>query len=85
VGSVAAIFYTAVMSAMGIVLISAGAEGFLFRVGRLGWISRIAMIVLGILFFFPARMVNLWGCIALILFVGFSLLRQRGSIRAATE
>ena len=92
VGSVASIFYTAVMSALGIVLISAGAEGFLFRVGRLGWISRIAMIVLGILFFFPARMVNLWGAVALVLFVGFCLLRRRGAgtetasaTRAATE
>ena len=77
VGSAAAIVYTAVMSLAGIVLISAGTEGFLFRVGRLGWTARIAVILLGLLFFFPSRVVNLWGGLALILFVASSLLKQR--------
>jgi len=77
VGSATAIVYTTVMSLAGIVLISAGTEGFLFRVGRLGWTARIAVILLGLLFFFPSRVVNLWGGLALILFVASSLLKQR--------
>ena len=83
VGSPAQILYTVVMSVFGIVLISSGAEGYLFRVGPLGWFSRIAVIVIGLLFFFPERVLNLWGGIALILFVGFSLMRQRARTRTA--
>ncbi len=81
VGSPAAIGYTAAMSVVGIVLISAGAEGYLYRVGRLGWPSRIGVILLGFLFFFPERLVNLWGALALILFVCLVLLKQRSVSR----
>lgn len=81
VGSTAAILYTAAMSLVGIVLISAGAEGFLFRVGRLGWRSRISVIILGLLLFFPSRLVNLWGGLALVLLILTALLKQRATAK----
>jgi TRAP-type uncharacterized transport system fused permease subunit len=83
VGSMAAIVYTTVMSFFGIILISAGIEGFLFRLGHLGWVSRWCLIILGLLFFFPALMLNLMGALALCLLLGIVFLSRRISERKA--
>lgn len=85
VGSIGAILYTTAVAALGIVLLSAGVEGFMFRVGHLGWFSRITVILLGILFFFPAPIMDLWGALGLALFIGVSLLRKRVAAKPAVE
>lgn len=85
VGSIGAVFYTTIVAALGIVLLSAGAEGFMFRVGYLSWLSRIILILLGLLFFFPEPSMNFWGAVGLALFIGFSLLRKRAAAKTAPD
>jgi TRAP-type uncharacterized transport system fused permease subunit len=77
IGTKAAILYSIVMSILGIILISGSAEGYLFFMGRIGWIRRVICGVLGIAVFVPVKGINFIGCILLILFLAGSFLMKR--------
>ena len=63
IGSKIDILYTLAMSALGIILISGGAEGYLFFVRRIKMFSRGFFVLMGLLFFIPVKWVNLIGLV----------------------
>ena len=65
IGTTADILYAVGMSAVGIILISGGAEGYFFMVKDVGWFSRILFFIIGFMFFVPQKTVNLVGALTL--------------------
>ena len=70
IGSKIDILYTLVMSALGIILISGGAEGYLFFVRRIKMFSRGFFVLIGLLFFIPVKWVNLIGLVVSVVVLG---------------
>ncbi|MFC1580219.1 TRAP transporter permease [Thermodesulfobacteriota bacterium] len=77
IGTKAAILYSIMMSILGIILISGSAEGYLFLLGRLGWIQRVICGILGFAVFIPVKGINFIGCILLILFIAGTFLLKK--------
>jgi len=79
IGSKIDILYTLAMAALGIILISGGAEGYLFFVKRIKTFSRGFFVLLGLLFFIPVKWVNLIGLVvsAVVLGVTFFIKKAR--------
>ena len=76
IGSKIDILYTLVMSALGIVLISGGAEGYLFFVKRIKMFSRGFFVLLGLLFFIPVKWVNLIGLVVSSVVLGVTFFKK---------
>ena len=70
IGSKIDILYTLAMSALGIILISGGAEGYLFFVRRIKMFSRGFFVLIGLLFFIPVKWVNLIGLVVSAVVLG---------------
>ena len=78
IGSYWEILYTLIMCALGIILISGAAEGFLFFAGKIRMLERALFIVLGLLFFIPLKWLNAAGLAvsAIILMWRFSVKKK---------
>lgn len=79
-GSATGVLYALGTAAVGVVLISAAAEGYLYMVKHIGWGRRILFIALGLMFFIPIKSLNLLAAVALVVIVGTTVaLKKRQS------
>lgn len=77
IGSAAQILYALLTSVMGIILLSAAAEGYLFIAGPARRSDRLLYAAVGLMFFLPVKTLNLVGLFVLILLVGLPVLFSR--------
>ena len=81
IGSKIDILYTLAMSALGIILISGGAEGYLFFAKQIKLFSRGFFVLLGLLFFIPVKWINLMGLAISAAVLGVTFLTKKRSYR----
>ena len=74
IGSFIEIFLAIIMSVIGIIFISGGAERYLFIVKNLGLTQRVFCIAVGVMFMIPHTVINLTAVVLAVLLIGFSLL-----------
>lgn len=84
-GSVINSLFWLALALIGIALLAMGIEGFIYKVGRVGIVSRIIMVAGGILFAFPEKRTTTLGAVLVLLTVAATkLLKMRRHILEKT-
>ncbi|MBW2341112.1 MAG: TRAP transporter fused permease subunit [Deltaproteobacteria bacterium] len=81
-GSPAEIFYMVITALLGVILISGSLEGYMWGVGKIGWIARLATFVSGFLIAIPEIKTDIYGVVVAGIAMGIYLFRRKwGEIR----
>lgn len=82
-GTFVQILWPLAAAALGILLISAGIEGYMLRLGAMGWIIRVLLLISGLLLVFPSWQTNVAGAgiTLIIIAVNGRLKAHRNSLR----
>jgi TRAP transporter 4TM/12TM fusion protein len=78
-GSLIEIFFVSIKSLLGVIIMSGALEGYMWGIGRIGWVVRITAFVCGFLIAVPEIRTDIYG--TLIAAIGVSIILLRKKIR----
>jgi TRAP transporter 4TM/12TM fusion protein len=84
-GSIIEIFFVTIKALLGIIIMSGALEGYMWGIGKIGWIARIVAFVSGFLIAVPETRTDIYGMLIAAAGVSIFLLRRKIHKRRISE